>query len=232
VPPVGPASDGVSDALEAVAAFVLADGAGLTTRIRVIEAALAAVDGGSAAQFSDTAEATDDLLRGALLVKRMAGQINLVIHAVGILRALPYVLEPEETVISASLGAGNTGRDWDLETDRQVAEFKFITWQGGAEAIRQNSLFVDVFHLAEAATERRKVMYVTGAATPRRFLERSNRALTSVLSHHSPVEADFRARHGDHYRTVREYWADVRDQVELVDLATVMPWPVPEGGVP
>jgi hypothetical protein len=228
---VGSASDGVSDALDAVAAFVLADGAGLTTRIRVIEAALAAVDGDPAARFSDSVEATDDLLRGALLVKRMAGQINVVIHAVAILRALPYVLEPDETVLSASLGAGNSGRDWDLETDRQVAEFKFITWKG-ADAVRQNSLFVDVFHLAEAVTERRKVMYVTGAATPRRFLERSNRNLTSVLSHHCPVEADFRARHGDRYRTVREYWADVRDQVELVDLATVMPWPVPEGGAP
>jgi hypothetical protein len=224
-------SDGASEALEALAAFVLADGAGLTTRIRVIESALTAVDGETAARFADTAGATDELLRGALLVKRMASQISVVIHAAGILRALPYVLEPGERVISASLGAGNTGREWDLETDRQVAEFKFITWQGGAEAIRQNNLFVDVFHLAEAPTDRRKVMYVTGGTHPFRFLRKSKRSLISVLSHHSAVEADFRARHGDRYRTVREYWADVRDQVELVDLATVMPWPVPEGDV-
>jgi hypothetical protein len=40
------------------------------------------------------------------------------------------------------------GRSFDLETDRQVAEFKFIAWRGGAEAIRQNGLFIDIFRLA------------------------------------------------------------------------------------
>ena len=60
----------------------------------------------------------------ALLVKRSAGQINVIVHAVGILVALPKILEPGELVQSLSLGAGNTGRAHDLETDRRIDEFR------------------------------------------------------------------------------------------------------------
>jgi hypothetical protein len=77
--------------------------------------------------------------------------VNVAIHALGILLALPEileVLEVGEVVEELSLGAGNTGRAFDLVTNVRVAEFKFIKWRGGAEAIRQNGLFVDVFHLA------------------------------------------------------------------------------------
>jgi hypothetical protein len=72
---------------------------------------------------------TEDLgqrsLRGALTLKRLAGQIDVIVHAVGILTALPYVLAPGEVVESLSLGAGTGGKLHDLETNRQVAEFKF-----------------------------------------------------------------------------------------------------------
>ena len=51
----------------------------------------------------------------ALLVKRSAGQINVIVHAVGILVALRKILEPGELVQSLSIGAGNTGRAHDLE---------------------------------------------------------------------------------------------------------------------
>lgn len=68
-------------------------------------------------------------------------KVNVVIHALGILLCLPHILEADGTVQYVSLGAGNTGRQFDLETDRRVAEFKFIQWQGGPESIRQNSLF-------------------------------------------------------------------------------------------
>ena len=56
--------------------------------------------------------------------KRSAGQINVIVHAVGILVALPKILEPGELVQSLSLGAGNTGRAHDLETDRRIDEFR------------------------------------------------------------------------------------------------------------
>src|SRR4051812_17897933 len=86
-----------------------------------------------------------DLLAAAQVLKRTAGQIHVIIHAVGILLCLPHLLSPDERVESLSLGAGNTGRAFDLETSERVAEFKFINWQGGSETIRQNALFKDFY---------------------------------------------------------------------------------------
>jgi hypothetical protein len=89
-------------------------------------------------------------LMAALAVKAMAGQVNVVIHTLGILVSLPYLLEDGELVESLSLGAVNTGRKHDLETNRRIAELKFIEWRGGAESIRQNTLFIDLFGLASS----------------------------------------------------------------------------------
>jgi hypothetical protein len=63
----------------------------------------------------------DEVLHGALAIKQFAGQINVVIHAVGILVSLPFVLAENEVIESLSVGAGNTGRSHDLETNRQIA---------------------------------------------------------------------------------------------------------------
>ena len=95
--------------------------------------------------------------------------------------ALPYILESGETVEYVSLGAGNTGRQFDLETNYRVAEFKFIHWRGGAESIRQNQLFKDFYLLAENETIKRKYLYVLGAKFPLHFLN-GGRKLNSVLT--------------------------------------------------
>lgn len=71
--------------------------------------------------------ASKDALAAAATIKALAGQINVTIHALGILRCLPHILQPGEVVEYVSLGAGNTGRPFDLETNLRVAEFKFIT---------------------------------------------------------------------------------------------------------
>jgi hypothetical protein len=72
-----------------------------------------------------------DLLEAAATVKRAAAQIDVLIHSIGILHLLPSILGEGEKVGYLSLGAGNTGKKFDLETDRQIAEFTFIAWQGG-----------------------------------------------------------------------------------------------------
>ena len=87
--------------------------------------------------------------------ERHLGQINVVIHALGILLCLPHILRPGEVIDYVSLGAGNTGRAFDLETSLRIAEFKFIHWQGGPESIRQNSLFKDFYEMAEHETQNR-----------------------------------------------------------------------------
>jgi len=48
-------------------------------------------------------------LAAARTVKAIAGQVNVVMHAAGIMLALPWILDPGETVQSLSLGAGTVG---------------------------------------------------------------------------------------------------------------------------
>jgi hypothetical protein len=165
---------------------------------------------------------TAEALEAAILIKRMSGQINVLVHAIGIMTALPYILEPGEMVESMSLGAGNTGRLHDLETNLRVAEFKFIEWRGGPESIRQNGVFADLFNLVNSPTHKRRVLYLVGTAIPLRFLE-NRRALASVMSKDAALAARFKAAHGDQFRTVRDYYDTVRGQVEIVDLADLVP---------
>lgn len=44
--------------------------------------------------FCDSRYINDEFLASALSVKKVAGQINVIIHAAGILRSLQYILEP------------------------------------------------------------------------------------------------------------------------------------------
>jgi hypothetical protein len=155
-------------------------------------------------------------------MKRVAGQINVVIHTIGILLCLPHVLEPGERVLSLSLGAGNTGRAFDLETDQRIGEFKFIHWQGGAETIRQNALFKDLYQMIEHATSKRKVMYVLGTHYPLKFLQ-SGRALSSVMSRNRKLWEGFQSKYGDSLSTVGEYYELKRDDFVLVDVSGFVP---------
>jgi hypothetical protein len=161
--------------------------------------------------------AQDAVLVAAGLVKKLAAQINVIIHASGILTCLPKILEPDEVVHYLSLGAGNTGRPFDLETNKRVAEFKFIRWRG-ADAIRQNSLFKDFYQLAEHSTPKRKYIYVLGTEYPLKFLN-GRRAIGSVLDKYATLLARFKARHGNKYETVREYYQARGSQVTLQDVS-------------
>jgi HAMP domain-containing protein len=121
-----------------------------------IESALIGLTAGSYAETIAAAGVTSEVLSAAASLKRLAGQVNVAIHAAGILLCLPHILQAEERVEYVSLGAGNTGREFDLETTRRIAEFKFIHWRGGPESIRQNGLFKDFYLLAESTSKKSK----------------------------------------------------------------------------
>ena len=193
---------------------------GLPGWIGGLEASLVGMSGNHAT--ADVIGLDQSTLEAALLLKRAAGQINVIVHAVGILTSLPYILEPDEVLESLSLGAGNTGRKHDLETDRRVAEFKFIEWRGGAEAIRRNGVFSDLVNLVTSPTQKRRVLYLVGTDIPLRFFE-GGRSLASVMSRDAGLARRFRETYGDRYLTVREYFEAVRGSVEIVDLASVVP---------
>lgn len=163
-----------------------------------------------------------NLLDAAVTLKEVSGQINVFIHVIGILLSLPHILDETETIESLSLGAGNTGRDFDLVTDRRIAEFKFMQWRGGSETIRQNAVFKDFFELAEADTQKRRVLYVLGLDQPMKFLE-GGRAIASVLSRNQRIRDDFRAIYGHRFTRVHEYYEYRRERVEILDLAELVP---------
>lgn len=163
-----------------------------------------------------------ELLTSALTLKRVAGQVNVIIHAVGILLSLPYILQEGEVVLALSLGAGNTGKPFDLETNRRVAEFKFIHWKGGPESIRQNQLFKDFYYLAEVETSKERYLYVLGEDYPLRFLK-GGRRLSSVTSRNKRLEEDFKSQYGERFEKVSDYYAYRETQVRIVDLSKIVP---------
>ena len=210
------------DLLGAARVLATFTGTQLTTRIAALESRLGGVSAPGVAKLLQAESVSRDLLASAYLLKRVAGQINVVIHAVRILLCLPTLLEADERVEYLSLGAGNTGRPFDLETDRRVAEFKFIHWQGGPEVIRQNALFKDFYLLAEHSTPKRKYLYVLGTEHPLRFLN-GGRALTSVMSRNRKLWEGFRARYGDRFATVGEYYRLRRTEVIVEDVIGLLP---------
>jgi hypothetical protein len=200
----------------------LGTGFELRGRISALERRVPGSTGGSVAALLESEMISSVMLEGALTVKAVAGQINVIVHTLGILLSLPHILEADERVERLSLGAGNTGRAHYLETDRRIGEFKFIEWRGGPEAIRQNSLFIDIFNLVNAPGVKDRYMYVVGKEQPMRFL-RGRRAIASVLSRNTPVAERFQTLHGDSYSTVREYYESVEDRVVIVDLREIVP---------
>jgi hypothetical protein len=163
-----------------------------------------------------------DVLMAALEIKEIVGQINTIIHAWGILVSLPNILYPEEQVEYVSLGAGNTGKKFDLKTTRRVAEFKFISWKGGSESIRQNGLFKDFHNLVENGGNLEKYLYVTGTEHPIRFFK-GTRNLKSVLSKDRHLSDLFFENYGDKYTTVNEYYHEFQNSIKIVDLRTIVP---------
>lgn len=201
----------------------------LTQRIASFESALVDSDADSCAAVLASESVSRELLSGAILLKRTASQINTLIHALGILLALPHILEPGELIEYLSLGAGNTGRAFDLETTRRIAEFKFINWQGGAETIRQNALFKDFFLLAEYPIPKRKFLYVLGTEHPLRFF-RSGRSLQSVMSRHNKLWTEFQRLYNNRFSTVVEYFSYKQNEVNIEDIDILLGGLLPKKG--
>lgn len=208
----------LQESVDLVANF---QGKSLTNEIWRHEYALAGAGRNQAIEFCNRTDINESLLKAALTVKHAASQINVVIHALGILAALPKILREDELIESLSLGAGNTGKEFDLETSHRVAEFKFIEWQG-ADTIRQNSLFKDFFTLAESTTAKRRELYVTDPTLPLKFLC-GRRSLKSVLSKNRAVSDRFEDIYGDSHSVVSDYYNAKKHLVSLIDLRTILP---------
>jgi len=126
-----------------------------TLQIAEIESALNGLEKQAVSSLCSEMNVSPVLLQSAVEIKQAASQISVIIHAVGILISLPYILNDGEKVQSVSLGEGNTGKQFDLETSHRIAEFKFIHWQGSSESVRENNLFKDFYLLAESKSRKK-----------------------------------------------------------------------------
>lgn len=209
----------ITDAIRLLQTF---RGADLTQTIYQIEKSVKGVSVANYSAVLASCGARADVLGAASLIKQLAGQINVVIHALGILLCLPHILRPTEIIEYVSLGAGNTGRAFDLETNLRVAEFKFIHWQGGPESIRQNALFKDFYEMAECETHKDKYLYVLGTEHSEKFLN-GRRALSSVLSRNETLRRKFTEKFGDRCRVVRDYYLLRKGLVVIQDVSPILP---------
>jgi hypothetical protein len=194
----------------------------LRKAVAKVERTLVGLTSATAQRHLDQLGVSMELLLAALVVKRNAAQINEIVHAVGILLALPHILEPGEVVNELSLAAGNTGKGFDLETTNRIAEFTFINWQGGPENVRQNKIFKDFYFLAEAETTKRRELYVVGTSHPSKFFN-SGRKLASILKGNNKLGTDFDAAYGSSYATVRDYCVPRNHLVTIRDLSDIIP---------
>src|SRR6266513_5047353 len=186
----------------------------LTERLAGLEALFENADRQRSAELCETQDLGFGLLHAALELKKVASQVNVLIHAAGILMALPSILRGTEVVQTLSLGAGNTGRQFDLETARRIAEFTFIHWRGGAESIRQNSLFKDFYYLAEARSEKVRCLYLLELERPLQLFN-GGRSLAGVMSRNTKFAKEFRHRYGRRFKVVGDYYRYRRSRVEL-----------------
>ena len=198
-------------------------GTDLSATLARIEADAQEMASADCPQFLERASAGRKALVAAAKLKQLASQVDVTIHALGILLCLPRILHADETVEYVSLGAGNTGRLFDLETNLRIAEFKFIRWRGGPEAARQNTTFKDFYQLEAHPTSKRKHLYLLGTTHARKFFK-GGRALKSVMSRDLKLGRTFFERFGERFQTVGDYYAVYRRKIEIEDMS---PW-VPE----
>jgi hypothetical protein len=81
-------------------------GSDLTGTLARIEDSVRGLTAVDTQNFLLEAGAANEVLMAAAAMKRLAGQINVVIHALGILLCLPHILEAGEQVEATSMTAG------------------------------------------------------------------------------------------------------------------------------
>ena len=213
---------------EAASAFELLvsflRGSPFTATIGQLEHDLVNTDISTVAAVTHAAGLTDELLTAALIVRRDVGRVSDVVHAAVISLALPLILEPGEVVANRpSLGPGNDKtRQFDLETNRRVAEFKVALWSGG-DMMRKRGVTADLVHLAMDQSGRRPELWVAGDS-PLRFLETSTSPVGNLLSRSSRhLRSRFEERYGTTDMPLCDFVAVQAAHVQRRNLADVLP---------
>ncbi|WP_241911376.1 PE-PGRS family protein [Streptomyces sp. DH-12] len=220
-PGAPPAPEDLDAAVGILAQFI--QRAPLTEAIAALEHGLDGADAAHAAQIAGKGGVDAGLLASALTVRESLGRINDLIHASGIMLALPHILEEGERISRRpSLGAGNDpGRPYDLETDRRVAEFKLARWRG-ADAMRKRQVFKDLTMLAADRSGRAADLFVIGPE-PARFLNSSASTVGWALDRSPSALRTFESAFGSPDVPIREFTATHAAHVRITDLCDILP---------
>lgn len=210
--------------LEDIQAILTLFGASPTLALRKIERQLPLLAPGpnQVTAYLENRSIKETALGSAQNMRANLGQLDVITHALGILLSLPGLLDDDEQLVELSLGAGNTGKGFDLVTDKRIAEFKLIEWKGGPESIRQNSVFQDFLKLLWDESGKRKQLYLNGTEIALKFFK-GGRALSSVLSRNNRLMQGFNGRYGSEFRTVGEFFVKYQNSVEIIDLRDMIP---------
>ena len=151
-------------------------------------------------------------------IKKLSAQVDVAIHAYGILIALSKIMEDDEVIEYLSLGAGNTGKDFDVSTNKRIAEFKFAKWDDKNNTIRQNGIFKDFLELAlnEKENKKDRYLYCLNAEKVKMFFNTSERSLESVLSRNTKNK-----KYHDEaieYKIVKTFYNKYKDSVKIIEL--------------
>lgn len=214
-------SDQLGNAVSVLAAFLGAEP--LTCAIASMERSLVGRSASEAGAMAAARGVSPDLMVAALTVRGSLGRLNDLIHAAGIVLALPHLLQDgEEIAVRPSLAAGNDpSRPFDLETDRRVAEFKLARWRG-ADAMRKRQTFKDLVMLAADRTGRRAELFVVGPE-PGRFLRTSRSTAAWALDRTPHARRVFGESFGSLEVSVAEFTERHAGHVQVTDLCDVLP---------
>lgn len=214
----------VEDAAEILLRFLKSGP--LTEVIASLEHRLSDTDGPSSQAIVADADIMVELLTATMKVRAELGRMSDLIHAAGIVLALPHLLEPGERIKGRpSLAAGNDPtRPFDLETDRRIAEFKLSKWMSGSNAMRKRQTFKDLVALAMDDSGRRAELYVLGPK-PATFLRGTKSTAAWALNRVTTdaFREKFKARFGSLDVPIADFTATHAKHVVIVDLVAKLP---------
>ncbi|MCH7588826.1 MAG: hypothetical protein IIC78_12460 [Chloroflexi bacterium] len=197
-------------------------GVSLTRTLAGIEADLLGCYKNDVAGAAEHLSVDSELLLAAAGVKDASAQIDVVIHAVGILYSLPYLLVKSEFIEAISLGAGNAAGEHDLITSRRLAEFKFIRWRTKGNAVREKSVFEDFVKLVMADTTKDKYLYLLDGSKTSKFLSGKS-STVRLLDRSLKLTERYKRRYQNRFPTVGDFYREFANEISMVDLPDVVP---------
>lgn len=165
-----------------------------------------------------------ELFEAALVVKQISAQIDEMVHASGIIKCLPLILQEDEIIESLSLASGAEGDGIDLVTNIRIAEFKFAKWQvGKGNGMRKRQVFGDLVQLYLNPSVKKKELYVLSYPMVIKYVQSKKAMWKNALSKSGELDAkleNYLKKNNIDARLLNEIY--ILSNVEVIDIATII----------